>query len=160
MVLFRDMGDQGQQQREAWTTQKGQELQRWLSKPWRRGHASEHSLRAAEDHCSPCSCQPEKEKRCILPPLLKTCERENYISLVLELCLVSLLWNRENIEALGDLKWVSSAFLLRYFSPLLRGSHGSRGGKYWLLTISLQENPQRWRQRRPRLLYLKVIVKN
>lgn len=71
MVLFRDMGDQGQQQREAGATQKGQELQRWLGKPWRRGHASEHSLRAAKDHGSPCSCQPEEEKRCILKNDLK-----------------------------------------------------------------------------------------
>lgn len=70
MVLFRDMGDQGQQQREARTTQEGQELQRWLSKPWRGGHASGHTLRAAKGRCSPCSCQPEEEKRCIFKSFL------------------------------------------------------------------------------------------
>lgn len=115
MVLFRDMGDQGQQQREARTTQKGQELQRWLSKPWRRGHAGGHTLRAAKGRCSPRSCQPEEEKRCIFKSVLnllyiwlfhtpQAMKRVPPILDTLLLCLVGLLWNRQNIEALGELK--------------------------------------------------------
>lgn len=123
MVLFRDMGDQGQQQREARTTQKGQELQRWLSKPWRRGHARGHSLRAAKGPCCPRSCQPEEEKRCIFKSvlnLLHTCGCSTHPRPSLVLCLVGLLWNRQNTEALGELKWVSSEFVLRCFAPLTK----------------------------------------
>lgn len=41
--------------------------------------------------------------------------------------MLSLLWNRQSIDAVGELILVSSEFLLRCFSPLLRGSHGSTG---------------------------------
>lgn len=59
--------------------------------------------------------------------------RENYISVAPEtaLCFVSLLGDRQNFESLGELKLVSSEFLLRCFSPRLRGSHGSAGGRHW-----------------------------